>query len=82
MKLNRNNTQHNNSNTVQQFGQAKLVQNLSGRHELIGGSAADRAAVMEWVSLFAHEIVVSEPEIRPRTSCRENRAAGVKRFCW
>jgi hypothetical protein len=42
----------------------------NGEHELIGGSDADRAAVFEWVSLFAHEIVFThflheaEPVVR------------------
>jgi hypothetical protein len=55
MKLNRVIT----SRIVQQFGRAKLVQLHNGRHELIGGSAADCSAAREWVSLFAHEIVFS-----------------------
>jgi len=42
---------------VQQFGQAKLVQLPNGQYELIGGTAADRATVFEWASLFAHEMV-------------------------
>ena len=42
---------------VRQFGQAKLVKLPNGEHELIGGSDADRTAAVEWVSLFASEIV-------------------------
>jgi len=42
---------------VRRFGDAKLVRCRNGQHELIGGSAADRLAAFEWVSLFAHEIV-------------------------
>jgi hypothetical protein len=50
MKLNISIVQHRSHNTVQQFGRAKLVQHRNGRHELIGGSATDRAAAIEWVS--------------------------------
>ncbi|MGA2245368.1 MAG: hypothetical protein ABSH48_10240 [Verrucomicrobiota bacterium] len=42
---------------VRQFGSARLVRQRNGQHELIGGTAADRTAACEWVSLFAHEIV-------------------------
>ena len=42
---------------IRQVGQAKLVRLPNGQHELIGGTAADRADAFEWVSLFAHEIV-------------------------
>jgi hypothetical protein len=41
------------------FGVARLVKNLDGRHELVGGTADDRAAAREWCSMFAHEIVFS-----------------------
>ena len=42
---------------VRQFGNASLIRHRDGRHELIGGTDADRTAAFEWVSLFAHEIV-------------------------
>jgi len=42
---------------IRQFGRAKLVQLPNGRHELIGGTDADRASAFEWASLCAHEIV-------------------------
>jgi hypothetical protein len=42
---------------IQQFGDARLIRHRDGQHELIGGTAADRTAAFEWVSLFAHEIV-------------------------
>jgi hypothetical protein len=45
------------SEVVRQFGGAQLVRLPSGRHELIGGTDADRIDAIEWVSLFAHEIV-------------------------
>jgi hypothetical protein len=66
MKLNISIVQHRSHNTVQQFGRAKLVQHRNGRHELIGGSATDRAAAIEWVSLFAHEIVFSDQGPKPK----------------
>jgi hypothetical protein len=43
--------------TVAQFGRARLVKHLDGPYELIGGTADDHAAVREWCSLFAPEIV-------------------------
>jgi len=42
---------------VAQFGDAKLIRHLNGHHELVGGTKVDRAAALEWSSLFAHEIV-------------------------
>lgn len=84
MKLSRNITQQNNINTktVQRFGQAKLVRHRNGRHELIGGSAADRAMAKEWISLFAHEIVISAGGPQLDTNCRISCPKEVKRFVW
>jgi hypothetical protein len=45
------------SEVVRQFGDAQLIRRPNGRHELIGGTDADRIDAIEWVSLFAHEIV-------------------------
>jgi len=45
--------------TILRFGGAQLVQLKNGRHRLIGGSGEDRTTALEWVSLFAHEIVLS-----------------------
>src|ERR1035437_7928734 len=42
---------------VRQFGDAKLIRQPNGQHELVGGTDADRTAAFEWSSLFAHEIV-------------------------
>ena len=42
---------------VRQFGNAKLIRQPNGQHELVGGTDADRADAFEWSSLFAHEIV-------------------------
>ena len=58
--------------TIAVFGQARLIRlgwwhsARSGEHQLIGGTAADRAAAFEWVSLFAHEIVFKTPRSRER----------------
>lgn len=49
--------------TIAVFGRARLVlvrngaTDPTGRHELIGGTAADRVAAREWCSLFAHEVI-------------------------
>lgn len=37
------------------FGQAQLVSTPEGRLELRGGTADDRLAAREWISLFMHE---------------------------
>ena len=41
--------------TLALFGDARLVKKLNGEIELVGGSAEDRTAAREWVSLFLHE---------------------------
>ncbi len=45
----------NEDETLARFGEARLVKKLTGKVELIGGSADDRTAAREWVSLFLHE---------------------------
>jgi hypothetical protein len=45
--------------TMATFGQARLVKQLTGRIELIGGTADDRTAAREWCSLFLHEAIFS-----------------------
>ena len=47
--------------TIAMFGAARLVRHLDGRHELVGGTAADQAAAREWISLFEHDIVLGRP---------------------
>jgi hypothetical protein len=42
---------------VHQFGDAKLIRQPNGQHELVGGTADDHAAAREWCSLFHHELV-------------------------
>lgn len=44
--------------TLAKFGQARLIQKSTGKIELVGGTAADRIAAKEWVSLFLHEATV------------------------
>jgi hypothetical protein len=44
---------------IARFGSAKVVRNLDGRHELIGGTPEEYYAAHEWCSLFAPEIVFS-----------------------
>jgi len=51
----------NSVRTIQSFGHARLVQYANGRYELIGGTRADFTAAKEWISLFGHEIVLSQP---------------------
>jgi len=57
--------------TVQHFGQARLVRLPNGQHELLGGTDADRAAAFEWVSLFAHEIVFTHFLRQTKAPCRK-----------
>jgi hypothetical protein len=54
---------------IRRFGGAQLVRHAGGRHELIGGSDADRQTAMEWASLFAHEVVFM-PRQRASVPCR------------
>jgi len=44
--------------TLATFGNARLVKRLTGKIELVGGSAGDRAAAKEWCSLFLHEVAI------------------------
>jgi hypothetical protein len=75
MKLN-----HITNVTVQQFGEARLVRHQNGRHELIGGSASDHTAAKEWVSLFAHEIVLSSSSRGPKRNWRNRKQPFSPRF--
>jgi hypothetical protein len=43
------------------FGNALLIRFLDGKLELSGGSNEDRATAREWMSMFWHEAVLSEP---------------------
>ena len=46
---------------LRHFGQAPLIERADGKHELVGGSEGEYTEAKEWVSLFAHEIVFSQP---------------------
>jgi hypothetical protein len=59
--------------TIRHFGQAKLVRNARGCHELIGGSVADLVTAKEWVSLFAHEMVFYHSKRAPKPKCNNIR---------
>jgi hypothetical protein len=39
------------------FGSARLIRQIDGRYDLLGGNAADCADAREWCSLFAPEVV-------------------------
>ena len=45
--------------TIQQFGQAKLIRQPEGQHELIGGTPEDRANARDYIAFFQHEVVLS-----------------------
>ena len=53
--------------TILRFGGAQLVQLKNGQHRLVGGSGEDRTTALEWVSLFAHEIILSRARHPNRT---------------
>jgi hypothetical protein len=57
-------------NIINRFGNAWLIPLADGKHELVGGSANDFTAAKEWVSLFAHEVVLSRPKQRHQKSAR------------
>lgn len=44
---------------VARFGAAKLIRKPDGSWRLEGGSRDERRSAMEWISLFAHEAIVS-----------------------
>ena len=45
------------------FGEAKLLKFLNGKYELRGGSKDDRTAAHEWISLFCHDVLVTESHL-------------------
>ena len=57
MKLKNVMPKRNHPEFIWRFGGAKLVKLQSGQHELIGGSEQDKADALDWISLFAPEIV-------------------------
>jgi hypothetical protein len=49
----------NHGEVIAGWGDARLIRRPDGRHQLVGGTAEDRAAAREWISLFAHDIVLA-----------------------
>jgi len=67
-----NHSDSNNNGNVRariigKFGEATLIEQANGRHELVGGRPGDLTAAQEWASLFAHELVFSQVD-RPRAN--------------
>ena len=54
----------NQGEVIAGWGDARLIRHIGGRYQLVGGTAEDQAVVREWISLFAHEIVVTSPPRR------------------
>lgn len=60
--INRNQTpivQNDRTQTIMQFGEAKLIQTGDGKLELKGATKGEQTEAKEFVSLFMHEAVVS-----------------------
>ena len=57
----------NEGETIATFGEARLVKQLDGKLELVGGSPENRTEAKEWVSLFLHEAVISQ--VTARADC-------------
>jgi hypothetical protein len=76
MQLNHRLNNHGTGRLIRKFGEANLLKHANGKHELIGGSAADIADANDWVSLFAHEIVLSRPGSR-RIVGHESKTTGI-----
>ncbi len=55
------------------FGEAKLIRVANSRYELIGGTTSDLVAAKEWISLFAHEMVLSHSRRKPKQVCQVQR---------
>ncbi len=69
------------THTVLHFGEAKLVRDANGCHELIGGNVSDLVTAKEWVSLFAHEMVFYHSKRTPKQKCsamRQHDPARIK----
>ena len=55
MKLNPHPQTTQTHNLIARFGAARLTKDRKGIIELQGGTASDRQAALEWISLFFHE---------------------------
>ena len=53
---------------IASFGEARLVRDLDGKYKLLGGTADDRTAAKEWISLFMHKAVCITPHQEPARS--------------
>ena len=73
MKMISVSNRHSTSQVILRFGAAQLVRYPDGQHELIGGTTADHAAAHEWISLFAHDIVLASTRRTAPRSCRSWR---------
>jgi hypothetical protein len=45
--------------TLAVFGSGALIKTPGGKYEFRGGTSIDRAEAIEWVSMFAHKIIVA-----------------------
>ena len=70
----------NTGKIVNRFGNALLIKRSDGKHELVGGSDRDYTEAKEWVSLFAHEIVLSSSSRGPKLNCRNRKRPFSPRF--
>ena len=46
------------------FGRASLVRIAGSNYELRGASEDDFTAAKDWISLFLHEAVLSDPDLK------------------
>ena len=76
MKLTHKLNNHGVGRVIRKFGEANLLKHANGKHELIGGSAADIADANDWVSLFAHEVVITRPGSQ-RVVRHESKTTGI-----
>lgn len=61
-------------NHIANFGPAKLVTDVTGRVELLGGSNTERAEAREWIALFMHDAVLTENSpSKPKVDCHRRR---------
>jgi hypothetical protein len=47
------------------FGEARLMNHLDGRLDLVGGTEADRQAALEWLARFLPEARLGQPKPMP-----------------
>ena len=59
------------------FGEARLVRQLNGRIELLGGTPTDRDQAREWVAAFLQGTGGMETKRRQRLSSSAGRSGGA-----